>query len=637
MADGPEAVEVSFPPAEAPDQALEWTGHAPWPRVAACVVACALFGAVDGIHVLAILVGYGVWRESMLVEQLVPGFGLRALPVPTHCLPVQRWLETTGQLGSQLWVLAVTVGSGLIAGVLVIGIIHPHLDRALRKRTFGAFKLALAGLLSLVALVLAFWPLDPEVMGTHFPYTRAALAGGLLLLLWHRRGWLHADDDWPSYLTLGTRFVTGAGLGVLSATLLGHRPHGADRALVEGWFNAGLYSSEMWRAIGGYVIVERAWYGLIIGSLAVTLAPNGLPLVQRLRTALCALAVCGAVWGLFPLWRDLWTRQHQVGLSLPTVIQAELGDLPARFQRVILLGPAGRPLRAFAAPANSISDLPFDPAVTTEVRRYLRDRPPVSSLARQAAIHLHDEASYHWSQQRMLLLQLEQLRSPSATPGFAAVLVETVSLTSATPEATAALDALLDPEQFVWPTGEAAEVLAELAWRWGRLDEVRDRVRARRPDLLERFDQVPSPTCDTRLTGRLMLNGRPLAGARVGILAPLDTIALQAAIVMPWPQRRIVRSAVTAADGSFALDGAVEGLYRLVVAIDGEADPVGDQDVISLDRIGLIALTRETPARDVGVIRLETRPPQPAIRRPPAPPGDLPLPSLEPLSSRATR
>lgn len=598
------------------------TGWATPSRVALCWLACGLFGAVNAFHVLAAMVGRAVFVESKQIEQLVPGIGYDSLPVPVGAVGTWQWIETTRQIGRQPWMLAATVLLGLAAGALLVQVIHPRLTVYLRERYFRAYKLLLAGLLSLVCLVLAFWRLPDEVMETWYPWARAAVTGGLLLLLWHRKGWLHPDAVWPSYFMLGSRFAVGAGLGIAAAELLGHHPRNLDLWVLYGWqdylvspADAGLWCAEAWRVILLHTVLSRAWYGLLVGGLALSFGPTGLPLRRRVRTvALLAVIFVAGLVGVGQ-WRMTWRSKHDFAQDIALNIAQQTRPAEPDYARLIVPTGAARPPAAPAAPAMSVVGLPLTPEMDARVSQVLEPDRPVSAGAHKAWIHRHDRATYAWSVPAALAVQLGQLRSPTSSPPFAGILIETLMTCGDLPAARQAVDALLDPAQFAWPTADGTAVMATLAWRWGRLDQVRERVAERRPDLLERLGERPMQGLDGRVTGQLLLGGQPLTGVRVGLLPRGDARLLRAAqAVPPWAMRRVQAASLTDDQGRFTLTAVPEGVWRVVIALPRAQDPTRRGELVVEQDVAPVVVPGAGARVELAPIRLRVKPRPPSTR-----------------------
>ena len=156
----------------------------------------------------------------------------------------------------------------------------------------------------------------------------------------------------------------------------------------------------------------------------------------------------------------------------------------------------------------------------------------------------------------------------------------------------ALMDRWADERNFVFPTRESRRLMGQLYERFGEKEKAL--AWYRRADMPKSFlARVRSerPLYHTgRVEGRLMLNGKPLAGVQVGVVPhrlnglPLDlertVLAARSEILAfrpyglfprhcprPYAFRWISASAITDADGRFALTNLTEGEYTLLTAL----------------------------------------------------------------------
>ena len=305
---------ASAPPEAQPAMAGQRLGGADYLAV---VALTGLFGAVCGTHILGLLAGHARFITTQEIETLVPPLSLAAAPVPVALWPTDQWLAQIAQIGHHPLMLAVTALAGAVAALAVVRLMNPGLGSALLARRIERWRVLIAVLASVAVIVAALWPLPDPVMRTQFPTSRAALAGALVWLLWHRQGWLHPTAEPPGLLSIIRQLVSGALLGLVAHTRLRHVLTAADVEILRGWLDGGFQRALVWRELALYAVGVRCLGGLFAGTVACALAPVGVRLRDRVRwLAMPVLVVSVVLFIVGARWQRVWLHQYQWGRPL---------------------------------------------------------------------------------------------------------------------------------------------------------------------------------------------------------------------------------------------------------------------------------------------------------------------------------
>ncbi|NUP98635.1 MAG: hypothetical protein HUU35_02145, partial [Armatimonadetes bacterium] len=308
-------------------QAQEYEASLPGPgTILGIVVLVGLFGAVSGTHVLQLLAGHGSFLTTTQIERLVPGQSLATIPLPPAALATHERVGRLALIGGTPWMLASTLIAGLLAGAAVIRILHPTLWADVRRGRVARWRLVVALFATAAVLVAALWELPAPVMRTTFPISRAAMAGGLLWLIWHRHGWLHAVHQPPGLFRIAGHLVCGAAVGLVAHRFLRHTISPSDLQILESWLEYGYWSPVTWRELAIYSIGLHCWGGLLAGTLAALLGQSDTRLAARLlRVALPAMLVLLAVIAGETWRREQWQQRFRLTAPLETLLPLPAG------------------------------------------------------------------------------------------------------------------------------------------------------------------------------------------------------------------------------------------------------------------------------------------------------------------------
>jgi hypothetical protein len=255
---------------------------------------------------------------------------------------------------------------------------------------------------------------------------------------------------------------------------------------------------------------------------------------------------------------------------------------------------------------------------------FLRHRNFQSGLSWVATKHRFDADVYRFDTTAALADCLDDLRSgphPVAHSPYiryyhtpALQVAETVEslffVCAATPQNLAQLDRWADPDHFAFPDRQSVRRMGDLYRRFG--DVIHALMWYRKADMPRTFMariRSEQPLFHTgRVTGRLRLNGRPLAGIQIGgvpsrlngVPKDLEGVVHSAIYEMagarpgspqfgpfhpvPTAFRWISASAITDSQGAFALEGLTEGEYHLICVLPSGVHLVPPMD----DRLKVI-------------------------------------------------
>jgi hypothetical protein len=269
--------------------------------------------------------------------------------------------------------------------------------------------------------------------------------------------------------------------------------------------------------------------------------------------------------------------------------------------------------------------LPTDADSEAKVRAFLERRNYRSALSWIATRYLYNVACIDFDVTAALSVCLDDLiRGPHYVRMSPAVR-EMFFICAVTPQNRAQLDRYADSRNFAFPDRYSLRMMGDLYRRFGDKETaLRWYRRAEMPrSFLKRIAGERPMFHQGRVTGRLMLNGKPLAGALVGAL-PIrlnglpreyearlmnaeETLAPSYRIpsfVRFDSFRAICASTRTDASGSFALENLVEGEYLLVSALAPSEKPHRFEDRSM--KIPRIVVNYTNPQIEAGTIELVT-------------------------------
>ena len=291
------------------------------------------------------------------------------------------------------------------------------------------------------------------------------------------------------------------------------------------------------------------------------------------------------------------------------------------------------------------------------VREFLRRRNYRSALSWTATKHLIDLCTMHFDTTAALDVVLDDLSYGPHLAQIGRVAESIFFICAATQRNLALLDKWADSARFAYPDRPSMRLLGDLYRRFG--DENKALVWYRKADMPHSFlkrVRAERPLFHTGyVQGTLRLNGRPLAGVRIGFVPwrlnglpaymepqvahAKDEILAQnpsneifgAFQPMPFAFRWISASTVTDDHGAFSVDNLTEGQYRLICTVPDNIrlTPPFDGGIRVNNPPIAFALHYGIPQVDLGVIDLTYSPPH----RPNSIPGYASISLLAPMNA----
>ncbi|MCS6777014.1 MAG: hypothetical protein RMJ43_11275 [Chloroherpetonaceae bacterium] len=456
---------------------------------------------------------------------------------------------------------------------------------------------------------------------------------------------------WPRG-NLSNLLMTGALCGLTAGLLLHHLAPPLLEPRLTLYQTLGTFHRGYFAELAGGYFAAWAGTGFAIGALLYALGRPCLTIRQRGLLLGWALPGCLLAWAAErPFTPQALAARLDItpavlqGIALPYTPRMPAGGVPntrkATQELARRLGLTQRPgtlsrevlildSSVRVARQNLLADdgLLVDDETVRKVRDFLQRRRYRSALSWVATRYLYNAACVRFRITDAIAACLDDQEYGPHMIRTAPPLREMLFTCAASPENLALLNRLADGQRFVYPDRESLRMMGDLyrrfgvgdrALQWYRRAEMPrtflNRIRAERP----MFHQG-------RIEGRILLNGRPLAGTPVGAIPirlnglppDLEARLLNASdMIAPsyLPPGRLPRfdayrticaSSVTDAAGAFTLQHLVEGEYLLAIAL-----PASDrlrqwkQERLLLPRI---VLNYTTPRVSVGTIRLEAVP-----------------------------
>lgn len=338
--------------------------------------------------------------------------------------------------------------------------------------------------------------------------------------------------------------------------------------------------------------------------------PDSLNPVERKNFALSLTLALALAIGLLSLYPVYLVPRYQIGQDFRDLLQLEKGTIPGRtvvfldsFDPPHILGPS----ETWSTPDN-----------LAKLQDWFVTAPTPSALTRPASKILADYSLWLWRPEDALdwlEVHRRRLRFSNLNRAFL------VSLSTLKPDPAIVhhLDSLINQERFAWPGPGSRLELAQVLERYGRVGEAAAWTDSARPLGSELLETPPTPPSAGAVKGRLLLDGKPLAGARVALFLGKDRDELlastrrhigseQALIEQAWRptyyqyldfRKLLDFYAVgdTDAQGRFLFEGVEPGILRLAVRLPGEAQLGTSADLVVLD---------EGAELDVGTFQLRS-------------------------------
>jgi hypothetical protein len=272
------------------------------------------------------------------------------------------------------------------------------------------------------------------------------------------------------------------------------------------------------------------------------------------------------------------------------------------------------------------SQLDPSPEVSKQVEQWLRAKEHRTTLSQSAFMHLFEAAALDFDRTRAIETCLFNLKThPVFRPGQMgrliphgwALIMEMLADLTVTQENRELLQAISDDRTFQFEGArQALPGLADAWLRLGEMEKARAFYEQAGLNKTEIASKVDKPMLrNGALKGILQIEGRPVAGAQVGLVSTLRWLELVPPSASPnaFSLRVICAGTRTDSEGRFELDGVPTGEYFLVAAFTPKQIRPSDEVLVN-PQPGVI---RIGPARsyDFGVMQVKPVAPKPSGRK----------------------
>ncbi|MGC8667400.1 MAG: hypothetical protein ACP5VE_04685 [Chthonomonadales bacterium] len=488
---------------------------------------------------------------------------------------------------------------------------------------------------------LAFWFGVGRLLGDNLPalWLRLAVLGAAAWVLLSSRG-VAGDLDSGNYelpqdpAVLRELIVSGALAGSCAAIAVRMAPTISADGLISFYTTLGGIGSPAWMRMALLAVGAAAALQFSVGGMMAALAFPGLSAAGRLRAGSVPMIVLALTLVFLRVTPRILASRYDYawdlaemapnGYSVAANRLARAAGVPLgapAFDTVLLMRPAG------AVTMNVLAEAVDGPAITPEaakrVEAFLARRRYLTSLSAVAFRTWHDAATVSWRPEECLRVEYAKL-THCPDQQFLGLFLDKLRSAPATEEVLNYADRLAGGREWVYLTRDARIVVGDIYARLGRREKAQ--LWYRRAEIPEgRVAQMLDERtmfAGGRLTGRIFLNGAPLAGAKVALVpasAVPEAFRTQAApgIVRPFWFRWVAASAQTDASGTFRMEHIVAGTYRLIFTSPRVRVEPFSRRVHVTGGPGPLFLGYGRKEMDVGVIRVTAPPPIPLPDRRP--------------------
>lgn len=439
------------------------------------------------------------------------------------------------------------------------------------------------------------------------PITRSiawTLGGAILWASWSPVGLTRGEDTPRDLPKLLSAILRGAAAGVLTGIALLPASSWSTRVLRSlGEQAFGIYRFDIFSLLTAVMLVLTTVGFFVLGMAGYLLAKQSVLPHSRLKCLslpLCLVLLSALVQTY--LYKQVAVNRYDCRRRLDTTVvpHPKANVLPETI--LIFTGEAENPLLGFTW-MRSIVNVEVNKATVQRSRDFLNRRQYRSCLTIPAFMHLHDASSLSWDPVESLRVDKENLsRFPS--PEFAELLIERLGECPITAETQSYLDWLAD-ERLWQHTRQTRLLLYRLRYEFGVVKKTRDSH-----DSSPREASAGSRGWLTKgaVTGRLILNGKPFAGALVGVTDSNHAPYLGGE-QRPFQQRHVVCGVRTDRRGGFLIQSLRTGDYQLVLKSLAENLP-GDRERITITHApGSFRLDSHQPRQNLGTIRISVTEP----------------------------
>lgn len=596
----------------------------------------ALIGALMTIQPLAATTFLKLFYEKSpeLIQPALP----EDLPLPISLVWPPRLygaISTLGTLTSAA-VLGLYIAFSLCGLYALFRILNPTFrvttgvdwDRHLLVKTYmHGEPVTKAFLISIAVVIPAFvvWQLLGWAIGENAfsLWLRLALSGATLWFLYSREG-VAGDYESGSYeppREPGVRrslLIRGLLAGTVVWLALRLTPLLRTSDLFSAFRAVGYIGPGQWWQIALITVGFAAMFGFTLGGLFTALGAPGWQTGRRARVAILpALILVAAAYG-----GRIWLPAHFAAKF--DYVAGSMVPAESRLAKACRLSLTPAPRTAWlldtdrALPVQfsglSVTGIAATPENGRAIATYLDAHVNRTALSYAAYTTLHDTALLEWSVDDALRVYLRNL---SGAPDMAYVshLLNKLQGTafSPTPGVIAAVDRLADDRFFDYTDRRAWVLVGDIYARFGLRAKAEGCYRkAEMPAsqvAIRADERTLSP--DGKVVGKLLVGGRPAAGAKVGLMA--ERAVEQAGfmtdasthLTSPFWLSWIGASTTTDSQGRFAMDRLLYGRYVLLVQLPGPLDTAAAAKPAAVSNgPATITVRTSAPPVDLGTITI---------------------------------
>lgn len=600
----------------------------------------ALVAALLALHPLAF---------HSYLRLFYPEAGMLIQPTPEEGVPTPRalaWNDFTYNLIGYVArltsaaVLGIEIGLFCVLIYAVLRIVNPtfrlttgvNWDREILTHTYmhtpPLIKAFLIAVTATVPLIVA-WYLVSFVLRGHAAtlWVWTALAGGAFMLLFSRNG-VAGDFDSGNYELprqkdeLQSLLARGAVLGLIAALIFHLASYAAPEPLLFFFRSLSAIGEKQWWTIAAISLGISAVLGVAGAGFVIALGTPGMNWHKRARASLFPLFALLLVF-LFGRWIMPAVMLHRYDYEPgggPTLVDrlakaAGIRKGASEGYTFLLLGRE----RSISLNVSVQSFLGLDASeeASRKIEKFLKRRGYRTALADPAFKTMHDSASLRWDSAESLRVDLENLiHCPD--PIYIGLLIAKLRTTASTPETRRYADLLANESHFVFPDRMAIQAMGDIYASLGMRDKAEKWYRRSGvpESQLERVLSERTMFNQGKISGRIMLNGKPVQGAKVGlvpaaVVRELFQTMLGPGFVRPFWLRWVSATALTDAEGRFTLSQLVAGRYRMLVMIPQLRLPSFSRELSVQNAPQIVFTEYGTPSSDVGTISI--RAPMPPL------------------------
>jgi hypothetical protein len=566
-------------------------------------------------------------------------------PVPPEGVPLPRalaWSPSTVNLIERLGplplagVLGWNISLACLLAYGLLRILNPTFrmttgvdwDKTLLSRTYIHTRPLIKAFLIVVTAFLPLaiiWHLLGLAFGPHgwVLALRMTIIGAATWALLSRDG---VAGDYES-----GNYGAPAGGGVLASQLLRGAAAGVVVALtiLYGPGDPSSYYFDFFRTLGG--IAERQWWLILgaslgfvgaitfaVGGVLVSLGRPGWDLSQRGKRGLGFLAILVVALLTWNRWQPAWLASRydytpNSRISAPELLarKSGVGLRPPGGQQVFIVsGGEASPLQFTG---QSVVELDASPEAAARIRMFLERRGYTTSLALPAYVTLMDSEALVWSSEGALQVALLNLEH-GADPAYARNFLEKLSMTAATPEVIRMAERFSSDDFMTFPDRKALAHMGDLFAQIGQRKRAEQFYRRAAMPASQVVERAMERTmfAEGRVGGRILWNGKPLPGTKVGIVPAQAMLNLRRqtspdGMTSPFWLWNVAASGLTSSTGDFSLEHVVAGNYYLIIEAP-DARPMKSEDIVVSGAPRNILVNFATKEIKLGAVEIRTKP-----------------------------